>query len=456
MVDVVPVEHPGLGNSSYLLDLGDGRAAVVDPQRDIRPYLTAARRRGLTIGYAVETHVHADFVTGSRELAALGARIVAAATAGVEFDHRGLVDGQRLDVGGLVLEMVATPGHTPHHASWLLRDGDTPAGVFTGGALIVGGVARTDLVGPDRTEELARAAYRSVHDRLLTLADDLPVWPTHGPGSFCSAGAGGRRISTIGAERAGNPLLAGDADEDEFVRRLLGGLGSYPDYFRWLPEYNRTGPTVFTGARPDLPDLDLGAFRRLLDDGAQLVDVRPVRDFAAAHLPGSVSHELRPQFASFLGWTADPMVPLLFVTDATTDVDDLVSQCLGIGYERLAGRLSGGLPGWREAGLPVATINIVDADRLDRALVVDVRQASEYADGHLPGAWHLELGALPGTAGSLPVGGPVVTMCAHGQRSMTGASIIARHRGGTGGVAVFTGSVQDWADRTGHRPLTGR
>ena len=229
MVTVLVVEHPGLGNSSYLLDLGDGRAAVIDPQRDVRPYLTIAHRRGLRIGYAVETHVHADFVTGSRELAAQGAEIVAVGAAGLGFGHRGLGDGDRLDVGGLVLEMVATPGHTPHHASWLLRDGDVPAGVHRR-ALIVGGVARTDLVGPDRTEALARAAYRSVRDRLLTLPDELPVWPTHGPGSFCSAGASGQRTSTIGA------------DEDEFVRRLLGGLGSYPAYFRWLPDYNRADP----------------------------------------------------------------------------------------------------------------------------------------------------------------------------------------------------------------------
>ena len=451
---VLPVEHPGLGNSSYLLDLGDGRAAVIDPQRDVRPYLTIAHRRGLRIGYAVETHVHADFVTGSRELAAQGAEIVAVGAAGLGFGHRGLGDGDRLDVGGLVLEMVATPGHTPHHASWLLRDGEVPAGVFTGGALIVGGVARTDLVGPDRTEALARAAYRSVRDRLLTLPDELPVWPTHGPGSFCSAPASGQRTSTIGAERDGNPLLAG-ADEDEFVRRLLSGLGSYPDYFRWLPDYNRAGPVVFDGVRPGLPALDLGLFRRRLDAGARVVDVRPVADFATAHVPGSISNELRPQFASYLGWTVDPAVPLLFVTNPDTDLDDLVSQCLNIGYERLAGHLSGGVPRWRDAGLPVGRIDLVSADALDRATVLDVRQAAEFAAGHVPGALHLELGGLPDGAGSVPADRAVVTMCAHGQRSMTGASLLARHRGSTAGIGVFTGSTDDWATRTGHRPAAG-
>ena len=454
MVTVVPVEHPGLGNSSYLLDLGDGRAAAIDPQRDIRPYLTIAHRRRLRVAYSVETHVHADFVTGSRELAAQGAQIVAAGAAGLGFGHRGLHDGDRLDVGGLALEMVATPGHTPHHASWLLRDGDTPAGVFTGGALIVGGVARTDLVSPDRTEALARAAYRSVRDRLLTLPDELPVWPTHGPGSFCSAPASGQRMSTIGAERDGNPLLAG-ADEDEFVRRLLSGLGSYPDYFSWLPEYNRSGPVVFAGARPGLPALDPALFRRRLDAGARVVDVRPVADFATAHVPGSISNELRRQFASYLGWTVDPAVPMLFVTNPDTDLDDLVSQCLNVGYERLAGHLSGGVARWRDAGLPVGRFDIVSADMLDRATVVDVRQAAEFAAGHVPGALHLELGGLPDGAGSVPADRPVVTMCAHGQRSMTGASLLARHRGSTAGIGVFTGSTDDWATRTGHRPATG-
>lgn len=455
MVDVVPIEHPGLGNASYLLDLGDGRAAVIDPQRDVRPYLAIAGSRKLAIAFAVETHVHADFVTGSRELAAHGAQIVAAGAAGLQFGHRGLTDGQRLDVGGLVLEMVATPGHTPQHASWLVRDGDDPAGVFTGGALIVGGVARTDLIDPERTDELARAAYRSVRDRLLPLPDDLPVWPTHGPGSFCSAGAAGERVSTIGGERRTNPLLAGGADEDEFVRRLLGGLGSYPDYFRWLPEYNRTGPAVFGGSRSALPALDLPAFRALLADGAAPIDVRSIGSFAKGHVPGALSNELRPQFASFLGWIADPGVPLLFVTDDGTDVDDLIGQCLGIGYEKLAGRLAGGMTAWRAAGLPVRTVPLVDADDLARSTVVDVRQRVEFADGHVPGALPLELGSLDRRAGEVPADRPVVTMCAHGQRSMTGASLLARHRGSTDGIGVYTGSAQDWADRTGRRVATG-
>ena len=215
LVEVVPVVDKGLGNASYLVNLGDGRAAVIDPQRDLRPYLSWARREHVSLSFAVETHIHADFVTGSRELAHAGAQIIAAASAGLAFEHSGVEDGQHVDLGGLSLELLATPGHTPDHASWPVHEGNTPVGVFTGGALVVGGVARTDLAGAKDTQRWARAAYRSVRDRLLTLPDTLPVWPTHGPGSFCSTGGSDERTSTIGRERSSNPLLVGNPDEEE-------------------------------------------------------------------------------------------------------------------------------------------------------------------------------------------------------------------------------------------------
>src|SRR5712671_2249759 len=180
----------GLGNSSYLVDLGDGRALVVDPERDPGPYLAAARRRGRAVAYAAETHLHADFVSGSRELAAYGARVLAAAAGGTGFPHRGLSDGDEVDLGGLTLRALATPGHTPEHLAYLLLDGPRPLALFSGGAVLPGGAARPDLIGPEQTEPLARDLYRSAHQRLGDLPDDLPVYPTHGAGSFCSAGAG--------------------------------------------------------------------------------------------------------------------------------------------------------------------------------------------------------------------------------------------------------------------------
>jgi len=223
----VALVDEGLGNSSYLVDLGDGRALVVDPERDPGPYLAAAQRRGLTVAYAAETHLHADFVSGSRELAAQGAQVLAAAAGGTGFPHRGLGDGDEADLGGLTLRALATPGHTPEHLAYLILDAGRPLALFSGGSLLVGAVARTDLIGPERTGELARALWRSLHERILTLPDDLPVFPTHGAGSFCSAPAGAERTTTIGREKAGNPLLAAPG-EDAFVKMLLGGLGSYP------------------------------------------------------------------------------------------------------------------------------------------------------------------------------------------------------------------------------------
>jgi glyoxylase-like metal-dependent hydrolase (beta-lactamase superfamily II) len=232
--------NEGLGNTSYLVDLGDGRALVVDPERDPGRYLAAAEARGLTIGYTAETHLHADFVSGSRELAAHGAQVLAPAAGGIEFGHRGLHDGDELGLGGLALRALATPGHTPEHLAYLLEDGSRPAALFSGGSLLVGAVARTDLIAPDRTEELARSLWRSLHERILPLPDDLPVYPTHGAGSFCAAPAGAERTTTIGAERAANPLLAAPS-EDAFVQLLLDGLGSYPPYFLRLREINRKG-----------------------------------------------------------------------------------------------------------------------------------------------------------------------------------------------------------------------
>ena len=206
---VVPVVDEGLGNSAYLVDLGDGRALAVDASRDLRTLRDAAAKRSLTVAYAADTHLHADFLSGAVDLAASdGATVLASAAGGREFDHVGLADGDEIDLGGLRLRAMVTPGHTDEHLAFLLCDGDAPLGVFSGGSLIVGAAARTDLVDPARTEELARAQYRSVQ-RLLTLPDDVALWPTHGAGSFCSAPPGAERTSSIGQERATNPLAAG-------------------------------------------------------------------------------------------------------------------------------------------------------------------------------------------------------------------------------------------------------
>ncbi|WP_112264147.1 MBL fold metallo-hydrolase [Lentzea terrae] len=446
MTEVLALVDEGLGNSAYLVDLGDGRALVVDVSLDLRDVGRAAQRRGLSVAFAADTHLHADFLSGARQLSASeGTRVLASAAGHREFTHNGLHDGDEVDLGGLRLRALGTPGHTDEHLSFLLLDGDRPLGVFTGGSLIVGAAARTDLVSPDRTEELARAQYASLR-RLAELPDDVAVWPTHGAGSFCSAPPGADRTSTIGREKATNSLLRAP-DEDAFVEELLGSLGSYPPYFRRLGEINRHG--VLTGT-PSLPRLDVSAVRRLAD-GARLIDVRPLAEFAAAHVPGALSIPLRPVFASWLGWLAPHDVPLIVVRGADQDPAEIAWQAAKIGYLDLA-ELDGGMDAWTAAELPIATTRLVSPAEV-RGPVLDIRQSAEFASGHLPGAQHVELGDLPDHVDDVPRE-PLVVMCGHGERAMGAASLLeqAGHRD----VAVLTGGPGDWAAATGRRLESGR
>jgi hydroxyacylglutathione hydrolase len=434
----------GLGNSSYFLDLGDGRALVIDPERDPAPYLAAAERKGLVISYTAETHLHADFVSGSRELAARGAQVIAYRAGGLEFPHRGLGDGDEVDLGGLTLRALATPGHTPEHLAYLVLDGTRPAGLFSGGSLLAGAVARTDLIAPEQTEALARALWRSLRERILDLPDDLAVYPTHGAGSFCSASAGAERTTTIGREKAANPLLA-SASEDAFVTALLAGLGTYPPYFSRLREVNRRGPAVYGPEPPPLPALTADEVRHLVAGGARLVDARPLTAFAAGHIRGALSIPLRDAFATWLGWLADPGQPLVFVLDDTQDRADLVRQALKIGYEHLAGELAGGMAAWTG---PTGHVALVPAAQISGP-VLDIRQDAEYGAGHIPGASHVELGALAGD-GTRIGPGPLTLICGHGERAMTAASLLAA--AGRGDLTVAVGGPEDWAAATG-RPL---
>jgi hydroxyacylglutathione hydrolase len=450
MVEIHPVVDVGLGNCAYLVELGDGGALVVDPARDPSPYLDLARWRRLRIAYAAETHLHADFLSGSRELAAAdGAQVLAPRASRLGFAHRGLGDGEELDLGGLTLRALTTPGHAPEHLSYLLADEGRPLALFSGGALLVGGMARTDLAGPELTEPLARAAYRSLHQRLLELPDELGVYPTHGAGSFCAAPAGDERTTTIGAERRHNHLLAAPG-EDSFVAELLASFGSYPPYFLRLRDRNRVGPALLGRDWRVLSLRSADQVARHLAGGGVVVDARPVSAFAAGHLPGSLSIALRPAFASWLGWLVDDTQPLVFVLEEDQDRGELVRQCRTIGYDRLVGELAGGMGAWRAAGRPEARLALVEAGGLGAApgVVLDVRQASEVAEGRLPGAVAVELGALAG--GRLPdelPEGPVAVMCSHGERAMTGASLL--ERAGHQDLRAVHGGPRDWRQATG-------
>ena len=439
----------GLGHSSYVIDLGDGTAAVVDAPRFPIAHEALIEGLNLRLTWTMDTHSHADYVTGSPALAGRkGATFIAPAASHLESPHRPVRDGDHLVLSdGVELVAWATAGHTPDHYAYLLIEDGAPAALFSGGSLMVGTVGRTDLNGPELTVPLAHDMFAALRG-FDQLPDELAVYPTHGAGSFCSAPGALQRTSTLGHERATN-LLFSITDEDEFVERLVAGLGTFPSYFRRLPELNRQGPTRFDSI-PQLTRLGPDDVERHLAEGSVVVDARPVAAVSAGHIPGSLSNTLRPVFASWLGWLVEPNRAIVFVLEPDQDRNDLVRQCLDVGHEQLVGELDGGIGSWTDSGRPTRTMPLVEPHAM-AGTVIDVRQANEYASGHLPGALNIELGAV--SESEVPVG-PLTVMCGHGERAMTAASILTAC--GRDDVAVLDGGPDTWSAATGNPLETGR
>ena len=439
----------GLGHSSYVIDLADGTAAIVDPPRFPADQEALVERSGRRLAWTIDTHSHADYITGSPGLVARrGVTFIAPAASKLETSHRAVSDGEQIELGScVVLTAIATPGHTPDHHAYVLEADGVPVALFTGGSLMVGTVGRTDLCGPELAVPLAHEMFSSLH-RFDHLPDALTVYPTHGAGSFCSAPGASERTSSLGRERTTNPLLS-IADELVFVERLVDGFGTFPTYFARLPEVNRRGPTRIDFL-PKLTLLDADTVARHRDAGATIVDARPFVSFGRDHLPGSISNTLRPVFGSWLGWLVPADAPIVFVLDPGQDRSDLVRQCLDIGHERLLGELDGGVAAWVASGRPLATTPVAGVDGFDGP-VIDVRQASEFAAGHVPGVRNVELGSIPATP--LPGAAPVTVMCGHGERAMSAASLLAAR----GILArVFDGGPDTWASATGRALAVGR
>ena len=437
---VHPIPDGSLGNTSYLLEIGGTSAVAIDPRRDVDVYEEAADRLGLRLESVVETHLHADFVSGNMELAAAGASIVVPAGAESTFPHRGIREGETLDLDGVRLRALETPGHTPEHLAYVVEGDDGVVGVFSGGSLIAGGAARTDLIDPALTEQLTRDQFASLR-RVAELPDAAHLWPTHGGGSFCSAIPASAGATTIGAERATNPLLA-ITDEEEFVREVLNGYGSFPAYFLHLRVINQRGATLIA----DLPlprALPAGEVAGLMEDGVWLIDVRSVDEWAAGHPRGAIAIAERPAFASWLGWVIPFGAPVVFLGDEQAVASATVAA-RGIGYDDVRGWVDGGLDGWTAAGLPVDSVeSLSPADALRRvengSSLVDVRARSEVAVATIPGAAQIEVGDI--AAGKQPGVDDLITYCAHGERAATAASLL-EHRGLR--VATLAGGFPAW------------
>lgn len=426
----------GLGDASYLLASG-GEAVLVDPQRDAWRFLEVAQRRGWRIRYVLETHVHNDYVSGALEArAATGADIAAPARGGYAFEHLAMDEGDAVELGGLRLTAWATPGHTPEHLAWSVASlgAENPMGIFTGGSLLVGSAGRTDLLGPILTDALTRDQQRTLQ-RLATLPDDTEVFPTHGAGSFCSAGpASSRRVSSIAAERFANPTFRAAADPfDAFRTQATGGLGRYPAYYAHMASINRAGPRVL-GRLILPPPLDPAAFEAAASAGATIVDARNRRAFAAGHIRGALNIELDGTFAGYVGW----LVPfaskvLLVLPEGSADALAVATtELLRIGYEWVPGFLEGGIDSWAASGRPVATYETTTmrATHDDQAggedrILLDVRQPIEWQnDGVVPGAERIFVADLPARLAELPPGSPVTVFCKTGSRAAIAASLL--------------------------------
>jgi hydroxyacylglutathione hydrolase len=427
----------GLGHLSALVaDESRGVAVVVDPRRDVDLYLDEVRRLDLRISHVLETHLHNDYVSGGRELAALtGATHVIGAGAALRYEHQAVHHGDGLNVGSLRFAVIDTPGHTPEHVAYAVSDtarADEPVVMFTGGSLLVGSVGRTDLLGTEHAIPYARQMFDSLHDRILAHPDFVTVYPTHGAGSLCSTGISSTPWSTIGFERRHNPMLQ-PTDVDEFAHRLLDGQPGFPRYFTRMRPTNQAGPALLGGRVPDARPMPIDEVEAAVAGGAQVVDLRRPAEFAAEHVPGSVSIPAGSSFGTWLGWVVDHDRPLVLVLPDAADWDDAIRQALRIGHDAVAGHLRGGFRTWVEAGREVESSGRLTvqelADRMgDEAepLVIDVRQPGEFEAGHVEGALHIAAGDLEARLAELPRNRPIATMCASGYRASVAASLLRK------------------------------
>ena len=448
---IKPFVDEGLGNSSYLVaSEATGQALVIDPERDVDRYVQVAEGLGLKLTHAVETHLHADFVSGTRELAAqANLTIGASAEARLAFDHVPLHEGDILPLGDLTLGVVETPGHTPEHISFTLTEAGQPipSAVFTGGALIVGGAARTDLLGQHFTRPLTRLLYHTLHEKLLHLPDEVSVYPTHGAGSFCNAPGSPDRVTTIGRERQGNPL-ARARSEDDFIAQALSDLPSYPTYFNYLRAVNQLRSKVLRGI-PIPEPLSPPVVRAQMALGVAMIDVRTPREFAAGHIPDAYGIPLDAPLATWAGWVVPFAAPLILVADDPREREEAVRQLIRIGYDDLRGYVEGGMGAWQAEGFPTARVSVISVEELyhERGRgaaprVLDVRQDAEWHAGHLPRAMHVEGGRLRAADLPLPKEEPLVVHCGHADRSTVAISLLQRR--GYGNLALLYGGFSAW------------
>jgi len=450
----------GIALLSYLIgDDSTGEAALIDPRPDPEIYLEKARQLGVSITHILETHIHADFMSGSRELAlqSPGARIYLSAEgeADYDFEHSSLHDGDQIALGDVVLTVRHTPGHTPEHISFEAAEKgheDTPWGVFTGDSLFVGSAGRPDLLGSDEARKLAGQLYETLYEYFRDLSDEVIVLPGHGAGSPCGADIGARMMSSIGYEKRTNQFLQFKGKREDFVEFALDAPDE-PTYYQRMKKLNASGPEPTHGL-PRVEGMNPERFSEAIErtpESIQVLDTRSLFSFGGGHIPGSINIWAKPMLSLWAGWMIDPDREIYLVLDNDTDLKRIVRLLIRVGLTRFGGYLVGGLNAWATAGKPIQTLTQVPVHELRDMVgkngsgpqILDVRSEEEYQNGSIEGARHLFVPEVPDEATEiLDKTKPVITYCGSGYRASIAASVLQSR--GFEDVRNVPGSWQAW------------
>lgn len=451
-------DDKGLSQYSYAVGCkAAGAVAIVDPRRDVDVYLDWARTHGVRIAYVLETHIHADFASGARELAArVGARLLLSRydegeLYEVKFAHFDIGDGDPIDIGSARLVARHTPGHTPEHLSFLVYDlnrtADAPMLMLSGDFLFVGSLGRPDLLGEEAKRGLASRLYDSVQ-KLDDLHDGLEIHPGHGSGSMCGAGMGDRPMTTLGFERVANPYLQRGLDREAFIAKILGSVPPFPPYYRRMKTLNSEGQPRLNGL-PGLQPLTAERFCTMAEHGHVVIDLRDQLAFGGGHIPRAFGLGAGNDLSTWAAWVVPYDVSMLLVDEDGSHIENAARSLVRVGLDRIAGYLSGGMQAWTEAGYPETHTPQLSPRELnenlrrgERLRVIDVRSDGEWNAGHIDGAEHIMGGFLADRVEELRGPDPIVTVCAAGYRSTVAASVL--ERAGIAPVSSLTGGLNAW------------
>lgn len=449
------IHTEGISQLSYLVgDTETGQAAVIDPRTDVDVYLDIARKHGLSITHIFETHIHADFVSGSLSLAdRVGTADVflSGEQADYEFGASSVADGQQFEFGSFLLTARHTPGHTPEHMSFEIgnaKEGDRIWGVFTGDSLFVGSAGRPDLLGASETQDLARQQYETLYDYFLKLEDHVLIYPCHGAGSACGADISDRLVSTIGYERRTNSFLRCH-DFEEFESLVVDGAPPVPAHYPVLKRVNANGPEIMH-RMPTIPALPPQRFRTAArQPGVSVIDTRTMLAFGGGHVAGAINIEDRPEISNWLGEMFDADQALLLVVDQDTDVEQIQRLIVRTGHSLFAGYLAGGMKAWETAGMELETLTQWSVFRLQEQMandpgltVLDVRSPDEFKAGHVPQADHYFVADMRNRIDGLDKDRRYATYCASGYRASIASSLMQSR--GFKHIANVTGSWDAW------------